>query len=61
MTLVKFTQVKRGNIPVLKDENLNKPDKKVIDTQLLVLIECIEDSELKERVLCKMILHQKLA
>ena len=53
MTLVKAIEV--------KDENLNKPDKKVIDTQLLVLIECIEDSELKERVLCKMILHQKLA
>ena len=31
---------KKGKIPVLKDEKLNKPDEKEIDTQLLVLIEC---------------------
>ena len=42
---------KKGKIPVLKDEKLNKPDEKEIDTQLLVLIECIEDSDLKEQ--CK--------
>ena len=36
---------------MLKDEKLNKPDEKEIDRQLLVLIECIEDSDLKEQ--CK--------
>ena len=33
----------------MKDDKLNKINEKEIDTQICVLIECIEDANLKER------------
>ena len=33
----------------MKDEKFNKQDENEINTQLQVLIECIDDSELKEQ------------
>ena len=42
---------RKGKFPLMKDENFNKQDENEINTQLQVLIECIDDSELKEQ--CK--------
>ena len=39
----------KGKIPVMEDDKLNKTNEKEIDTHIHVLIECIEDANLKER------------
>ena len=40
---------RKGKFPLMKDEKFNKQDENEINTQLQVLIECIDDSELKEQ------------